>query len=314
MQFSSIALALATASTALSLPATDSLGIAKKTGRHTCTVLARGKEQSKVDNIVKSFKECRKNASVIFPQHQTYWIDKKVHVTLDNVNIDWSGEWLQAQFWSFNIMSGKNLSFENITCSAFASNAPTGANWVQNADGFNTMDVTNATFKNFHYHGGDDCIAIKPRSFGIKGDNVTCHGGNSIAIGSLGQYLEHNSVEDIMISNVKMGHLVDQEQDSYENEGKARGGGWGKVRKLLFSNFELQEVSRGPFITQDNGNNDSYAGTSRMEISDIIFRNFTGNLKSSSGRLGEISCSKEHPCFNISFEGMNLQAADGRCR
>ena len=42
----------------------------------------------------------------------------------------------QSYFLSFDIMKGKNLSFEDLTCSAFASNARAGANWVQNVDGF----------------------------------------------------------------------------------------------------------------------------------------------------------------------------------
>jgi len=34
---------------------------------------------------------------------------------------------------------------------------------------------------------GDDCVAIKPQSFNIRLQNLTCIGGNGVAIGSLGQ-------------------------------------------------------------------------------------------------------------------------------
>lgn len=108
-----------------------------------------------------------------------------------------------------------------------------------------------------------------------------------------------------------MGDLVPQ--TSYESEGQPRGGGWGKVRNLLFSNFELVGVERGPYITQDNGGNAVDKGTSKMEISEITFRGFTGTLRSSSGRLGEISCSKNLPCFNIYFEDIDLQSASDTC-
>ena len=64
------------------------------------------------------------------------------------------------------------------------------------------MDAHNITLKNFVYRGGDDCIAIKPRSYDIKIQNVTCVGGNGVAIGSLGQYLEDSSVENVWIDNV----------------------------------------------------------------------------------------------------------------
>ena len=69
------------------------------------------------------------------------------------------------------------------------------------------MDARNITLNNFNYHGGDDCIAIKPRSFDVRINNVTCEGGNGIAIGSLGQYLEDNSVENITITNGKVGEM-----------------------------------------------------------------------------------------------------------
>lgn len=110
-----------------------------------------------------------------------------------------------------------------------------------------------------------------------------------------------------------VGFLVSQE--NYESEGLPRGGGWGKVRNLTFTNFVLDDVSRGPYITQDNGNNGSFAGTSKIEISNILFRNFTGNLRRPSGRLGEVSCSKVYPCFEIQFEEFDkLQGAAGTCK
>ncbi|CAI6089534.1 unnamed protein product [Clonostachys chloroleuca] len=112
----------------------------------------------------------------------------------------------QSQFWSLNIMNGTNLAFENITCTAFSNNAPAGKNWVQNADGFNTMDARNVSLNNFLYRGGDDCIAIKPRSYDIRINNITCDGGNGVAIGSLGQYLEDSSVENVTITNAKVSY------------------------------------------------------------------------------------------------------------
>jgi galacturan 1,4-alpha-galacturonidase len=53
-----------------------------------------------------------------------------------------------------------------------------------------TMDVNNIWLENFVYQGGDDCVAIKPRSYKVNIRNATCRGSNGIAIESLGQYLE----------------------------------------------------------------------------------------------------------------------------
>ena len=66
-----------------------------------------------------------------------------------------------------------------------------------------TMDSKNIHLTNFVYQGGDDCIAIKPRSYNIFVRNATCRGGNGMAIGSVGQYLEDNTVENVIVDDVK---------------------------------------------------------------------------------------------------------------
>jgi polygalacturonase len=153
-------------------------------------------------------------------------------------------------------MNGTHMWFDDIVNNATAVNAPFGQNWVQNTDGFDTMDAYNIMLTNLYYQGGDDCIAIKPRSYNIYAQNVsqqngkqfsansfqiTCHGGNGIAIGSLGQYLEDSSVVNVVFKDVNvlnnnndlhdsayiktwMGGLVPQ--SSYESAGLPRGGGW----------------------------------------------------------------------------------------
>jgi hypothetical protein len=74
--------------------------------------------------------------------------------------------------WSLNIMNGTNMWFDDILNNATAVNAPYGTNWVQNTDGFDTMDTSNIMLTNMVYQGGDDCIAIKPRSYNIFVQNV----------------------------------------------------------------------------------------------------------------------------------------------
>ncbi|KAL4947553.1 pectin lyase fold/virulence factor [Aspergillus filifer] len=229
----------------------------------------------------------------------------------------------QPQLWSINIMNGTNMTFENITVSVNATQAPEGENWAQNTDGFDTMDAHNITLQNFTFTGGDDCIAIKPRSYNIRVRDITCNGGNGIAIGSLGQYLEDSSVENVLIENAKtlstrfgayiktwMGHLVDQ-GDSYESAGQPRGGGWGVVRNITFRDFDVSGSNRAVVITQDNGDDEGgvYEGTSRMEVSGIVFEGYSGVLGSSNEVT--ISCSEVHPCFDINFVDWGVRGVDG---
>ncbi|KAK6336474.1 hypothetical protein TWF696_002025 [Orbilia brochopaga] len=232
----------------------------------------------------------------------------------------------QSPLWAINIMNGTDMYFTNITSNSTAHSAPYGSNWVQNTDGFNTMDARNIYLKGFTYQGGDDCVAIKPRSYNIYVSDVLCHGGNGIAIGSLGQYLEDSSVENVWIDNVRIVRYNEDmhnsayiktwigfqaPQSGYESENQPRGGGWGYVRNVLFSNFEVDGADGGPALTQDNGNNGSYGGTSKMLVSNIVWANFTGTV-SKGKRRASISCSKVNPCYNIAFEGLDLvDAASG---
>ena len=66
------------------------------------------------------------------------------------------------------------------------------------------MDARSVSLKNFYYYGGDNYLAIKPRSYDIRIENITCEGGNGVAIGILGQYLEDSSVEDVSIRNARV--------------------------------------------------------------------------------------------------------------
>ncbi|KAG8627674.1 hypothetical protein KVT40_003547 [Elsinoe batatas] len=228
----------------------------------------------------------------------------------------------QPPFWAFNIMNGTDMVIDELYTNATATKAPYGVNWVPNTDGFDTMDARNITLRNFVYQGGDDCIAIKPRSYEIHVQNVTCRGGNGIAIGSLGQYLEDSSVENVTISDVHnirfnedlgnavyiktwVGVLVNQ--SNYESAGQPRGAGTGVVRNVTFSNFFTEGSDAGPAITQDNGNNgSSTTGTSLMEVSNIEFRNFTGYLSGKSRRPNRTASINSLPTL-LAFDRQEAQ-------
>ncbi|TVY43267.1 putative galacturan 1,4-alpha-galacturonidase C [Lachnellula subtilissima] len=231
-----------------------------------------------------------------------------------------------SPLWALNIMNGTNMWFDHIACNSTALNAPVGVNWVQNTDGFDTMDSNYIALTNMWYQGGDDCIAIKPRSYNIYVQNITCHGGNGIAIGSLGQYLEDSSVENVTVKDANIisynndmhnsayiktyvGALVPQ--SGYESAGLPRGGGWGVVRNILFQNFKIRGAGIGPNINQDSGNNGSFSGTSKMLVSGVKFVDFEGYMTGAKGnRTAVVSCSTVRPCYGIELDGMKLASSE----
>jgi galacturan 1,4-alpha-galacturonidase len=84
----------------------------------------------------------------------------------------------------------------------------------------------------------------------------------------------------------------------------------GVVQNLRFENFHVEGAASGPSITQGNGDNGSYAGTSKMEISNIAYVNWTGYIEGGKGnRTASISCTNVHPCFNIAFQDVSLAIA-----
>ncbi|GME27198.1 uncharacterized protein LTHEOB_7963 [Neofusicoccum parvum] len=234
----------------------------------------------------------------------------------------------QPQLWAINIMNGTDLAFANISVNATAPTAPYGVNWVQNTDGFDTMDARNVRLTNFSYQGGDDCVAIKPRSTNIEIRNAHCRGGNGVAIGSLGQYLEDASVANVVMDNVTLerhqwlhgsaliktwvGHLVNQSSRSYESGWVPRGAGWGSVRNVLFSNFRVEGAEAGPDVNQNSGDNGSFAGTSLMQVSNVAFVNWTGwlHLDEGESETAAFSCSDNAPCYNIDLKNVTLYTAE----
>ncbi len=79
------------------------------------------------------------------------------------------------------------------------------------------------------------------------------------------------------------------------------------MQNIRFENFHVVGAAIGPDINQDSGDNGSYPGTSKMEISNIAFVNFTGYLAGAKGnRTAAVSCSNVHPCYNIALRDVDL--------
>lgn len=101
-------------------------------------------------------------------------------------------------------------------------------------------------------------------------------------------------------------------QSNYESAGQPRGGGWGTVTNILFENFVIHGAKIAAAITGSSGDNGTAAGTSLLEVSNIVFANFTGYTTGGKGnRTASVSCSKVKPCYNISFKNVSLASSEG---
>ena len=68
--------------------------VSTEDGRQTCTVTAMGSEVDDVPNILQAFSTCGNDGKVVFPEGETYWIATRLNPILNNVEIEWRGEWL----------------------------------------------------------------------------------------------------------------------------------------------------------------------------------------------------------------------------
>ncbi|TDZ20128.1 putative galacturan 1,4-alpha-galacturonidase C [Colletotrichum orbiculare MAFF 240422] len=77
------------------LPLAIATGIQVSTvdGRPQCIVKAVGGNQSDVGNILDAFERCGKSGYIIFPEGQSYWINRKLSPRVKDLNIQWRGEW-----------------------------------------------------------------------------------------------------------------------------------------------------------------------------------------------------------------------------
>jgi galacturan 1,4-alpha-galacturonidase len=72
----------------------------------------------------------------------------------------------QPPLWAINIMNGTNMRFDNVLVNATALSAPWGKNWVQNTDGFDTMDCKNISLTNFVFQGA--CLPLLLQAYSLS--------------------------------------------------------------------------------------------------------------------------------------------------
>lgn len=109
--------------------------------------------------------------------------------------------WVQPQMWTVTIVCSERVVLEDIYVNSTShSNQP-----ARNTDGANTMFSDSIIFRRWEIDNGDDCIAFKANSTNMLVEDSILHGGNGIAVGSVGQYFgRFETVENIFVRNVTM--------------------------------------------------------------------------------------------------------------
>ncbi|KMT15566.1 hypothetical protein BVRB_3g059170 [Beta vulgaris subsp. vulgaris] len=94
-------------------------------------------------------------------------------------------------------MSIKNSN--NVALQYLRLRAPSGS---PNTDGMNIQHSNRVSVYNSAIMTGDDCIAIGPGTQNMVVNKIACGPGHGISIGSMGNSLRENGVQNIVVSNV----------------------------------------------------------------------------------------------------------------
>jgi len=77
-----------------------------------CTVRALGNQQDDSPNLLRAFEDCGNNGHIIFPAGEKYTVASVINVQLNDVVIDWMGEWQLAPNKSYWANSSIPIAFQ----------------------------------------------------------------------------------------------------------------------------------------------------------------------------------------------------------
>ncbi|KAK2646854.1 hypothetical protein Ddye_022049 [Dipteronia dyeriana] len=100
---------------------------------------------------------------------------------------------LNSQLYHVVIDGCQNVNIEGVKVIA-SGESP-------NTDGIHVEESTNVTIVNSVMKTGDDCISIGPGTTNLWIERVTCGPGHGISIGSLGQDMKEDGVQNVTVKN-----------------------------------------------------------------------------------------------------------------
>ncbi|KAI0826183.1 pectin lyase fold/virulence factor [Irpex lacteus] len=228
-------------------------------------------------------------------------------------------------FWCNTVADSKDVIYDGMLCNATNTDpAFAGQNVVPNTDGLDTYRSDNVQLLNWDITCGDDCLAIKGNSTNILASNVTCRGGNGVAVGSLGQYANLSDiVANVTFEDFKLVRLDSKVQPNMGSgvyfktwTGSVNGvpptgggGGGGFVTNVISRRFSLDRVSNPIHLYQTNGGH-SNDTPSALQFSNLTFEDWQGT--SLNNEIVDLQCSPAVPCPNMLFKDVDIAPPAGQ--
>ena len=196
------------------------------------------------------------------------------------------------------------LDSERVTLDRLRIATPPGS---VNTDGVDVLASSDVVISKCHVSAGDDNVAIKEGSRRVQVLGGLFHKGHGLSIGSLGERHTEQSVEDVLLANVRF----------YRTSNAARvktwQGGRGRVRNVTFSNLDVRGVYHPLVLDQFYCPESQHPGvcaneTDAVEVSDVKVSGIVG--WQTSGVAAMLHCSSSKPC-GVVATGIDVRSVPG---
>lgn len=222
---------------------------------------------------------------------------------------------VQSQMWTMATTWSQNLLFEDI----YVNNTSNSVHSTLNTDGVDTIWSDNITFSRWDVTCGDDHVALKGNSSNIFVYDSIFHGGQGVAIGSLGQYKDRwEHIYNFHGRNITMYDTTygiylktwPGVQNGYPPNGG--GGGLGHAKNIVMEDIKLHRGRVAPFWIWQCEHYDGDMGkdcdSSKFGFSDVTYKGFSGTMRPGVNMASSFRCSAgSGGCRNITVEDFSVK-------
>jgi galacturan 1,4-alpha-galacturonidase len=225
---------------------------------------------------------------------------------------------VQSQMWTMTASLSKNLLFEDI----YVNNTSNSEHSTLNTDGIDTIWSDNITLNRWDVTCGDDNVALKGNSSNIFVYDSVFHGGQGVAIGSLGQYNgRYEHIKNFVARNITMYNTRyaiylktwPGVQNGYPPNGG--GGGLGHGENIVMEDIVLHGARTAPFwiwqCEHYEGDMGKDCNSSEFSFSDVHYKGVSGTMAEGVTLAASLRCSGAGGgCTNVTVEDFSVTTSD----
>ncbi|XP_010526688.1 PREDICTED: polygalacturonase [Tarenaya hassleriana] len=217
-----------------------------------------------------------------------------------SISFSWCNDVLLSGFTSVN---SHNIHVSvhhstNVRIRDIKIRAPSGS---PNTDGIHVQSSTGITISGGAILTGDDCISLSQGSRNVWIERVNCGPGHGISIGSLGDYVNEEGVQNVTVTS----SVFTKTQNGVRIKSWARASN-GYARNIVFRNLVMNNVQNPLIIDQNycpSGKGCPHQ-SSGVKISGVTYSNIKGTTATAVGV--KLDCSPRNPCTGIVLQDIKL--------